>query len=81
MADGYIRSDAQCISLVSHVEDAVVLDVRPLSDSNIVHVATHNRIEPDTAIFPDFHIADDSSALCDKNRFVKFGADASIWND
>jgi hypothetical protein len=55
-------------ALVTHdVADHAVLDIRSPADPDMVDVAAHDSVEPDTGILADLHVADDPGAFGDKN--------------
>lgn len=65
MADGDLVADHQRVGAAGDVQDASVLDVRPLADADVIDVSANHRVEPDTAFLADDDIADDLGALGD----------------
>ena len=57
MSDGHVLTDLDGIG-VGDVEDAAVLDIRPLPHPYRVDVAPQYGIEPDARILADLHLAD-----------------------
>ncbi|BFU89047.1 MAG: hypothetical protein NTAFB01_02340 [Nitrospira sp.] len=53
---------------MSHMEHAEVLDIRPLSDPDVVDIASDHGVEPDAAMGTHDDIADYDSSLFDKAR-------------
>jgi hypothetical protein len=54
--------------IVSHMEHAKVLNIRPFSDPDVIHIAPNYSIEPHTAILTHNHIADHNGSFFDKAR-------------
>src|SRR5687767_4457237 len=55
--DRYIIADVSRDFLVGTVNDGPVLYVHLVSYFNIVYIASHNSVEPDTAVVAHHHIA------------------------
>jgi hypothetical protein len=66
MPDGDVTSDNQRVCVVCHVQHAQILNVGPVSDPDVVHIASHYGMEPDTALFAHLHVADHDAGVLDK---------------
>jgi len=59
-------ADDERMGIVSHMEHAEVLDIRPFSDPDIVYIASDHGVEPHAAIFTHDDIADHNGGFFDK---------------
>src|SRR5206468_2545069 len=53
--------------VVGDMEHAVVLDVRPRSDADVIDVAAKDGAEPDRAVVADLDVADERGVLGDEH--------------
>lgn len=68
MSDCDVIAYDERMGIMSYMEHAEVLDIRPFSDPNVVHIAPNYGIEPHTAIFTYDDIADHDRGLFNKAR-------------
>lgn len=68
MSDRDIIADDQRVDIMSHMQHAEVLDICPVTDPDVVHIAPDHGIEPHTAIFTYDDIADHDRGLFNKAR-------------
>jgi hypothetical protein len=40
-----------------NVNHTVILDIRPVSDPDVIHISANNGVKPEARIFPDAHVA------------------------
>src|SRR4030095_908123 len=60
------------------MHDRAVLDVGAPADADPMHVAAQDHRHPDTALFPDFDVADDLSAVVDEGGGVDPGYGSAV---
>src|SRR5437867_3304420 len=63
MTDRHLIADDQRMRIVSDVQDAEILNVRPVSDLDEVHVSADDAQKPDTRLRTDDYIADHDCRL------------------
>src|SRR5262245_29607223 len=66
------------VAVTSHMEHAGVLNVGAVANPNVVAIAPHHRIEPDTGMIADDNIPDDLRAVCDEDPGPDLGELALI---
>ena len=66
MANGHLVADDQRMGIVSDMEHAEVLHVRPVADSDAVHVPANDSMEPDATVFAQHDITNDDAGFFDK---------------
>lgn len=55
------------------MDHRLILDVHPLADPHVVHIAPHYGAEPEGAVITDLHIPDQTSRVSDKNAGAQCG--------
>ncbi len=68
----FIFQDCRLFSRPS-VYYAIVLNVRPVTNANVIHVASEDRVAPHRGLLADMNVADDLGALIDVGRRVDAG--------
>lgn len=66
MPDCDVIANDEWTGIVSHMEHAKVLDIRPFSEPDVVHIASDHGVEPNAAMFSHDDIADHDGGLFDK---------------
>jgi len=66
MSDRHLVPDDERMGIVCDVQHAEVLNVCPIADPDIVHIATDHGMEPDTALVTHDHVTDDDTRFLDK---------------
>jgi len=80
MPNRNIRTNDKGICIMRHMEDAVVLDVGPLPDPNVMNVSTNYRVEPHTAVPADLNVTNNLGPLSDEHRRVDSWLDSPVWD-
>src|SRR5215831_15923009 len=65
MRDRYAVPQDRGHPAAEDVDRGIILDVHPRADTDVADIAAHYRVEPDTRLRTDVHIADDVGALLD----------------
>jgi hypothetical protein len=68
MADRDVIADDEWVGIVSHMEHAQVLDIRPFSEPDVIHIASDHGVEPHAAMVSHYDIADHDGSFFDKAR-------------
>src|SRR5262245_11406557 len=69
MADGHALPDDGCKSATGHVDHRVVLDIRAVTDADVIAVAAQNAVEPDARVLAQLNVANYLRAGRDKRIF------------
>ena len=56
-----------------------ILNIRPVSDPDVVHISTEHTSIPNARILANLDITDDDSILCDESRRMYLWYDSSVW--
>ena len=81
VSHGHIIADDERVAFMADMEEAPVLDIRPLADTDIIHIAADDRVEPHARIFPDADIADDLGAGGCEDARMEFRHAAAVGMD
>ncbi len=73
MSDGDAVANDERPFVERDVAHGQVLNVGLLADTNVVHIAADDGVEPDAALIADFNIADDGGIRGDEDAGGKFG--------
>ena len=71
MPDRDLSIDLNWMRPVRHVQDAVVLDVRPRADADRMDVATQHGAVPDRAVVAEDDVADQRGIFGDENTVAE----------
>ena len=52
---------------VRYMNDRIILNIRPLTNPDEIHITPYDRIEPNAGIFSNFNIADYMDSVGNKN--------------
>ena len=78
VADGDVAADGRYVRPRHGVHDGPVLNIRPSSDANRVHVAAQHGAHPHAALLADFHVADHLRAVVDERGWMHVGNDSPV---
>ena len=78
MPDGYVVLENQRALVLHHVTDTTILDVRVAADTNVVNVATDDRVEPDAGVIPDLDVPDHVGAGGDEYARAQLRNDSLV---
>src|SRR5688572_2364237 len=67
MPDADKISQNRGISVAGHMQHARVLNIGAVANPNVIHIATHHRVEPDAGMVADDNITNHLSAVFDKD--------------
>lgn len=68
VADGDVVSNDERMGVVGDVQEAKVLNVGTVADTDVVHVAPHDGMKPDAGLVSENHITYDHSRFLDERR-------------
>jgi hypothetical protein len=74
--DRDIVADHERVGIMRHMQHAEVLDVGPMTDPDVIDVASDDCVEPGATVLSHDDVADDHSGLFDKARVWDSGLDA-----
>ncbi len=78
MTDRHTGTNRERKLAVRYVEHAIILDIRPLSNANVVDISSHHTVEPHATFSSYGHIANDSCPVRQEHRIVNLRPDAPI---
>ena len=81
VANGDIVANVDAILFFHAVEDAVVLNVGIVADSDLVNVTAEDRVHPDAGVFAENDVADELSGVVDVAGVGELGSDAFVGAD
>lgn len=68
-----IIADTHTRLFISSMEDHAVLDIHPVANTDAVHIASYDGVEPDAAIVTYLYVSHDGRVGCDKTIVSKVG--------
>jgi len=81
VAYGDIVANVDAILFFHAVENAVVLNVGIVADSDLVNVAAEDRVHPDAGVFAKNDVADELGGVVDVAGVGELGSDAFVGAD
>ena len=66
MADGNVVANDERMGIVRDMKHAEILDVRPVTDADTIHVAPDDRMKPGAAILAHDYVPDNDGGLFNK---------------
>ena len=81
MADRDTIAEHQRIRVVGHVQNAEILDVGPIADTDVMDVPANDRVEPDAGLLADDDISDHQGRFLDEGAFWDGRSDSLKGSD